>query len=733
MNIYRTYHNLQLGANAQIHSVLLALEKVEKDEGRIPDVVYIQIDGGPENVSKSVLGMCELLVASGVTKKIVLSRLMVGHTHEDIDSKFALIWRRIRSAFALTMSHYKHSVESALRHDGLTSEVVDLFATPDYDKLLRPLIDKNFGRYAKRFGSNDWTVLEFTVEGIEDIELLKYFPAGVKTTYRPYAADNVLRIVKDSKAPLRMTVDQLGPITAFPPADPELGLPEGFSILDELPDCVPDAEPFVVGSHQLLHDVTHKMLHKFNSDATQPLHDEWKNFRDHIAPQSDSVEDYIAENPLHIPFRKELYERRRRLDELIESRVTTIQKEYGERSRKSIPLDYVQSSKRKKKRGDPALLHPSMVVEGPPGVTYSEPVYCSESNRRPRNSSNDSPVPDVQLKAVIDSTLDNLEECLSSDEDPTDSEVEDSMNLVTCRTPRALPHNYGNPLGFVGWKFQVMPKYARRAEYANKCADGIIAAVVRPPGCRNDYTQLMFKFYNYKELSEAPPDGSPNWVYVPCTQFLSSSDSRRMMKWVTVQNDVKKHSRGNREKNERWEYTTAPPSGVFDRYDRSTLLSDEDMNTGPRTRSQRKLKRTAEATFASSQNARKTLPISKKIRANHVEDVSVSNILEEHKKFKENVHHRVREKVAKLREKAKQRGEGEKCIEKKQIAGVDATPNVRQNFDKSSQQQYDGNNDVPCFQGDDHVLLSDLSDSSDEAYSDSDEEEISGDRIGGSS
>ena len=186
MNIYRTYHNLQLGANAQIHSVLLALEKVEKDEGRIPDVVYIQIDGGPENVSKSVLGMCELLVASGVTKKIVLSRLMVGHTHEDIDSKFALIWRRIRSAFALTMSHYKHSVESALRHDGLTSEVVDLFATPDYDKLLRPLIDKNFGRYAKRFGSNDWTVLEFTVEGIEDIELLKYFPAGVKTTYRPY-------------------------------------------------------------------------------------------------------------------------------------------------------------------------------------------------------------------------------------------------------------------------------------------------------------------------------------------------------------------------------------------------------------------------------------------------------------------------------------------------------------------------------------------------------------------
>ena len=36
-----------------------------------------------------MFGICELLVARGLIRKLVLTRLPVGHTHEDIDAKFA--------------------------------------------------------------------------------------------------------------------------------------------------------------------------------------------------------------------------------------------------------------------------------------------------------------------------------------------------------------------------------------------------------------------------------------------------------------------------------------------------------------------------------------------------------------------------------------------------------------------------------------------------------------------
>jgi hypothetical protein len=51
--------------------------RLERD-GRLPDTVFIQIDGGGENVARVVLAMCELIVSRGLTKKIIVSRLPVG-------------------------------------------------------------------------------------------------------------------------------------------------------------------------------------------------------------------------------------------------------------------------------------------------------------------------------------------------------------------------------------------------------------------------------------------------------------------------------------------------------------------------------------------------------------------------------------------------------------------------------------------------------------------------------
>jgi hypothetical protein len=117
MILYRTFHTLSNTANQQIHTFLLTLERIIETEGqgktipfcssfvecyffwvlgKLPDTIYYQIDGGSENTAKAVLYICELLIIRRVTKKIVITRLIVGHTHCDVDAVFGRIWRRIR-------------------------------------------------------------------------------------------------------------------------------------------------------------------------------------------------------------------------------------------------------------------------------------------------------------------------------------------------------------------------------------------------------------------------------------------------------------------------------------------------------------------------------------------------------------------------------------------------------------------------------------------------------------
>jgi hypothetical protein len=54
LKIYRTYENIANGQNLQIHTLLLTLEHLLTSEERdvLPDTVFIQIDGGCENISK---------------------------------------------------------------------------------------------------------------------------------------------------------------------------------------------------------------------------------------------------------------------------------------------------------------------------------------------------------------------------------------------------------------------------------------------------------------------------------------------------------------------------------------------------------------------------------------------------------------------------------------------------------------------------------------------------------
>jgi hypothetical protein len=80
--IYRTFANVKENSNLVIHTLLLQLEAKIERSGKLPPNIFIQIDGGAENANQFLLACCEMIVALGLTQRIYLSRLPVGHTHE---------------------------------------------------------------------------------------------------------------------------------------------------------------------------------------------------------------------------------------------------------------------------------------------------------------------------------------------------------------------------------------------------------------------------------------------------------------------------------------------------------------------------------------------------------------------------------------------------------------------------------------------------------------------------
>jgi hypothetical protein len=106
--------------------------------------------------------MCELLVSKRLVNKIVISRLPVGHTHEDIDATFALIWEAAKNHNIITPEYYERIILKALRNKTPQQKVIDIFAIPDFHDLIDDCIDPQFGRFKVRIINYSLNYLSYT-------------------------------------------------------------------------------------------------------------------------------------------------------------------------------------------------------------------------------------------------------------------------------------------------------------------------------------------------------------------------------------------------------------------------------------------------------------------------------------------------------------------------------------------------------------------------------------------
>jgi hypothetical protein len=230
-----------------------------QEKGQLPDTIYYQIDGGSENANSDLLAICELIVARRLAKRVVLTRLPVGHTHEvtynsqrpflhllrlilhtlyilqDIDGRFGVIWKYVRGESLLTPQAQKDAFYAAFKDDAMPTKVEDIFVMPDYSKWLEPY-KTSVARYCKE----KWTQLQWQFTAVPCSE---QFPLGVKTQYRKYASDTAFDIVDKASVNLNrniMTETRYIPIRVNVRYEP----PEGFSILKSFPTGKVPVMPF---------------------------------------------------------------------------------------------------------------------------------------------------------------------------------------------------------------------------------------------------------------------------------------------------------------------------------------------------------------------------------------------------------------------------------------------------------------------------------------------------------
>lgn len=224
----------------------------------------------------------------------------MGHKHEDIDSKFAFIWKRVRHSFVLTPLAYKRAIESSLSSDRAACRVIDIFVVPNYEKYLKPYIIHDFSRYAKlsRTGE-DWTQLQFIFDAVP---ISDYFPCGVRTTYRKFSADMVVLIEEETAGrPENCFIIKDAEVHTYPKPTAD-GAPAGFSMLTALPPDTAMFEPdaFVHGSRAVLDAVVAKVKTFFRNQPDVVA--EWVAFAD-AAPLGDCAQAYCREHPLDIPLK----------------------------------------------------------------------------------------------------------------------------------------------------------------------------------------------------------------------------------------------------------------------------------------------------------------------------------------------------------------------------------------------------------------------------------------------
>jgi len=312
VTIYRTVDTVTKGADLTIQCVLTQIEEWKLRNGYYPEEIFLQVDGGSENANQYLLAMLELLVVKRVAREVYYTRLPTGHTHDDIDACFAIIWVCFRYSSCETLEMYKTAIHKAFADSYLDAKVKDLMVIPDYQCFLSGCIDKKLARLHKDIQTqHQWR--------FEAVKLSVYFPLGCKTTFRAYSSDKVVEFIKKPKMQCISPIGQYTGLEAttlycrwYPSSecDPSRVGIEGFYLLRNLPQTVQTLKPcdFPEYAYKAIQETLKEVRERFDIHDDQKIRNDWDTWATKWAPTSNDSMEYVAQLrakglPYHIPLK----------------------------------------------------------------------------------------------------------------------------------------------------------------------------------------------------------------------------------------------------------------------------------------------------------------------------------------------------------------------------------------------------------------------------------------------
>jgi hypothetical protein len=276
-----------------------------------------------------VLSILELLVVKRAIRTVYFTRLPTGHTHEDIDACFGVIWKTwYRNRPCGTLDEYANGIEKAFADTKLKAKVYTVMIVPDYVKYLDPCIDPYLGQMHKTERTqHQWR--------FEAVEISPLFPRGAKTTFRAYSADQVVEIKMKNPEQCASPIGQhtgLEPVLVqvcwYPSKQCHRERNcEGYYILKDVPnvprsvimDPMRFPEDGVRASFEkTLREIEIKfpLTQSSNSAVIQDhaeLRKSWKMWNDTWFPSSDDANEFVNELTLrgknyHMPLKQMLFD-----------------------------------------------------------------------------------------------------------------------------------------------------------------------------------------------------------------------------------------------------------------------------------------------------------------------------------------------------------------------------------------------------------------------------------------
>ena len=299
MKLFSSFDNIVKDTNLAIYAFLCSVEDWAEDHsGKYPEEIFLQVDGGPENISSEFLGMLELLVHKRVARKIMYSRLPTGHTHCDIDGGFGHMKNFFKQHPCETLEDFADGIRACYVKTSLKPKVEFVNVIPDYLSFMRDCVDDISGYAKEERTQHRWL--------FEAVPLSAEFPFGVKTLHRNYASDIVVEFDECDTSLCNTPVGchtGLEPRTTFvrwfPSANDNVnmgrGSVEGYYILKNIPRVTTDImkpAAFDPKAKNSFRDCFAEICRVWLPTSTQYM--SWTNWWVHVCPKDGvTAEEYI--------------------------------------------------------------------------------------------------------------------------------------------------------------------------------------------------------------------------------------------------------------------------------------------------------------------------------------------------------------------------------------------------------------------------------------------------------